>query len=91
MYRVGRPGWRLAYALGVALLYRVDVTYDAEAGVYVATSPDVHGLVAEAATFDALFREVEAGAEELVGARLRPHADGRMLRGAWSGALPVPT
>jgi len=88
MYRVGLPGWKLAGRLGLPLLYRVDVVHDADAGVYVATSPDVRGLVAEAATFDELFREVQAGASELIGERLpRP---GVALRAAWSGALPVP-
>lgn len=88
MYRVGRFGWRLAHRLGATLIYRVNVTHDEETGVYVATSPDVRGLVAEASTFDELFREVEAGAEELIGAQLHAGPDG--LRGVWAGALPMP-
>lgn len=52
------------HRLGATLIY-VDVTRDEEAGVYVATSPDVRGLVAEAPTFDELFQEVEAGVDEL--------------------------
>ncbi|TAN09446.1 MAG: DUF1902 domain-containing protein [Burkholderiaceae bacterium] len=90
MYRVGRPGWRLAYRLGATLLYRVNVARDVEAGVYIATSPDVRGLVAEAATFDELFREVEAGADELIGSQLRARSGGVALLGAWGGSVPVP-
>lgn len=81
MYRVGRVGWRLAFKLGATLIYRVDVVRDAEAGVYVATSPDVQGLVAEASTMDELFKEVDAGAEELIGSQLR--ASTMNLRGVW--------
>lgn len=83
MYRVGRLGWRLAFKLGATLIYRVDVVRDVEAGVYVATSPDVRGLVAEASTMDDLFREVDAGAEELIGSQLRAGANVVNLRGVW--------
>lgn len=64
MYRVERFGWCVAHRVGATLIY-VDVTRDEGAGVYVATSPDVRGLVAEALTFDELFWEVEAGVDEL--------------------------
>lgn len=87
LYRVGRIGWRLAYRLGATLIYRVDVLRDAEAGVYVATSPDVRGLVAEAPTMDELFREVDAGAEELIGAQMPTSTGG--LRGVWPQPTPA--
>lgn len=82
MYRVGRLGWKVFGRLGVTLLYRVDVMQDAVAGVFIATSRDVPGLVAEAPSFDALFREVQAGAEELLSDQLRRKRHG-VLMGAW--------
>lgn len=72
-YRVGMPGWRVLARLGVSLYFRVKVFHDDEAGVYWAESPDVRGLVIEAATLEELLREVNWGASEL----LRPdHNDG---------------
>jgi len=46
--------------------YVVNALWDAEAGVWVATSDDVPGLVAEAATFEELDREVRALVPELL-------------------------
>lgn len=83
MYRVGFPGWRLAASLGVTLVFRVDVLHDQEAGVFVATSPDIRGLVAEAPTLEELFHEVNGGADMLLGEQIRvPKAPN--VRAAWS-------
>lgn len=82
MYRVGRPGWKVFGRFGATLVYRVDVMHDAEAGVYIATSRDVPGLVAEAPNFDELFREVQAGAEELLADQLHQRRHGSLM-GAW--------
>ncbi len=76
------PGWKLAGRFGATLVYRVDVLHDPEAGVYVATSPDLRGLVAEAATLDDLFREVHAGADELIREQVMP-ARPANIRAAW--------
>lgn len=89
MYRVGFPGWKLAGRMGVTLLYRVNVLHDPEAGVYVATSPDLRGLVAEAPTFDELFREVHAGADELIRDQVVP-ARPAAIRAAWSNVAACP-
>ncbi len=89
MFRVGFPGWKLAVRLGATLVFRVDVLHDAEAGVYVATSPDLRGLVAEAATIDDLFREVHAGAEELIRDQVMPARAGA-IRAAWSDVAACP-
>ena len=72
MLRVGSPGWQPAGRLGATLVYRVDVLHDPEAGMYVATSPDLRGLVAEAPTMDELSREVHAGADELIRDQVMP-------------------
>lgn len=58
MYRVGNPFWRFIAKLGIPLVVRVDVMFDREANVYVATSPDLRGLVAEAKTKDELISSV---------------------------------
>ncbi len=89
MFRVGFPGWKLAGRLGATLVYRVDVIHDTEAGVYVATSPDVRGLVAEAATMDALFHEVHAGADELIRDQIMPAKAGE-IRAAWGDVAACP-
>ncbi len=58
MYRMGWPAARLLGRFGVPLVVRVLVEHDAEAGVFVGTSPDLRGLVVEAETLDELAREV---------------------------------
>jgi len=57
MYPVGWPCWKLLAKAGISLVVKIEVVYDKEAGVYVATSPNLRGLVAEAKS-----------KEELVGA-----------------------
>lgn len=56
MYRVGLPLWKVLARLGVPVFFRVEVAHDAEAGVYIARSPDLRGLVAEAKTKAELIR-----------------------------------
>ena len=58
MYRIGYPFWKALARHGVPLKLRVNVLRDEEAGVYVATSDDLRGLVAEAENMDALVAEV---------------------------------
>lgn len=89
MYRVGFPGWTIAGRLGVSLVYRVNVMHDAAAGVYVATSPDLAGLVAEAPTIEALFHEVHAGADELIRDQVTP-AKPQAIRAAWGDVATCP-
>lgn len=47
--------------------YRVDAFWDDEAGVWVATSEDVPGLVTEAETVDALMEKLRIMIPELIG------------------------
>ena len=62
MYRVGWPFWKNLARLGIPLLIRVRIRRDDEAHVFVATSPDLDGLVVEAKTLDELRSEtLEAG------------------------------
>lgn len=58
MYRMGWPAARLLGRLGVPLVVRVFVEFDADARVFVGMSPDLRGLVVEAETLDELAREV---------------------------------
>ena len=46
--------------------FRVTAQWDGEAGVWVATSDDIIGLVTEAQTLDALYRRVLDVAPELL-------------------------
>lgn len=58
MYRVGFPLWKLAARVGIPMLFRIEVHHDQEAGVFIATSPDMRGLVAEASTKEELISSV---------------------------------
>lgn len=58
MYRVGFPGWKIAARVGIPMLVRIEVHYDAEVKSYWATSPDLKGLVAAGGTLDELMRGV---------------------------------
>ncbi|TRM53235.1 DUF1902 domain-containing protein [Achromobacter sp. LC458] len=57
MYRVGLPFWKQVARAGLRVSFRVDVSYDKEAQVYLATSPDLKGFIVEAASMDELARE----------------------------------
>lgn len=48
------------------MLYHVKAEWDAEAGVWVAASDDVPGLVAEAATLEGLLDDIRALVPELL-------------------------
>ena len=61
-YRVGFPGWKTAARLGVPLEVVVEVLYDKEAKVFVASSDDFlpeFGCVAESPTWDGLKKELD--------------------------------
>lgn len=84
MYRVGFPGWKLAARLNVPLLLRIDVVRDREAGVFVATSPDLRGLVAEASSTEELFKEVYGCVDMLMAEQLKRPPKNRPVA-AWTG------
>ncbi|MBQ9249417.1 MAG: DUF1902 domain-containing protein [Oscillospiraceae bacterium] len=46
--------------------YRITMTWDAEASVWIATSEDVPGLVLESGSFDALIERVRFAIPELL-------------------------
>jgi hypothetical protein len=66
MYRLGWNFAPLLAKLGVPLLIKVDIIYDDEANVYIATSTDLTGLVVEADSLDELEKEVLELAPELL-------------------------
>ena len=69
-YRVGLPLWKLAARAGIPLKMEVCIHRDDEAGVYMAHSDDLRGLVVEAATLDELRDEVRSAAQTLLEAAL---------------------
>lgn len=73
MYRVGFPGWKVASKLGMSVRLRVNISRDEAAGVYIAESPDLDGLIVEATTLEELKREALLGAESLL--ELALHTD----------------
>jgi predicted RNase H-like HicB family nuclease len=66
MYKVGSPFWKTVARLGLPVSLRVDVRHDAEANVFIATSPDLDGLVVEASTLDDLVQETNGAVEMLM-------------------------
>ncbi len=58
MYRLGWPCAIFFAAMGMPLLIKVEIIHDNEVNDYVATSPDLKGLVVEAETLDELEKEV---------------------------------
>ncbi len=56
-YPIGYPFSKLVAKLGFNLIVRVDIIFDEEAKVFVATSKDVDGLVLEAENFGDLTGE----------------------------------
>jgi len=59
MYRLGWLFAEFFASIGIPLLIKVNVLYDSEVNVYVATSSDLKGLIVEAETLDELEREVK--------------------------------
>ncbi len=56
-YRVGLPFWKtFARKFGKAR-FRVEVIYDKEAKVFIASSPDLKGFIVESETAEGLLRE----------------------------------
>lgn len=66
MYKVGLPFWKTVARLGVSVSLRVDVRHDGETNVFIATSPDLRGLVVEAVTIDELIHETNGAVEMLM-------------------------
>ena len=58
-FPLGVFGWRAWAALGLPVAINVDVNFDKDAGVYVATGRHIRGLVIEAASLDAVKLEIE--------------------------------
>lgn len=54
--------------------YTVTILWDDEAGVWIATSKDVPGLVLESGSFDALVERVRAAVPELLELNRKPSA-----------------
>jgi len=74
MYRVGWPLWKLVARLGVPLRFTLVVHYDPEVCVFWAESPDLDGLVVEAATLQDLHNEALLAADLLLELQLSaPH------------------
>ncbi len=46
--------------------YTINLTWDAEAGVWIATSSDIPGLVLESGSFDALLEHTRNAVPELL-------------------------
>lgn len=72
MYRVGLPFWKVIANLGFPISIRIYVMRDRDAGVFIAQSPDLRGLVVEAHTLESLKLEVQLCIDELLSLQLKP-------------------
>ena len=68
---LGFPGWKAWAFLGLPVAIYVDVLRDEEAGVYVATSKHVKGLVIEADSLDGIKSEIEKALFDLLSVNTR--------------------
>ena len=66
MYRLKWPFARFVASLGFRLSIKINVVFDEEANVYIATSHDLKGLVVEAETLDELKQEVALLIPEMI-------------------------
>lgn len=66
MYPFNWPFAKTISSLGLPLLIKIQVFYDDEAEVYIATSPMVKGLIIEADSLDEIRKEVELTLPELL-------------------------
>ena len=53
--------------------YRISFSWDDEASVWIATSEDIHGLILEHSSFDALMEKVRLAVPELLEMENRLH------------------
>lgn len=72
MYRYGWPFSNLVARLGARVRIKIEIVQDSEAGVYVATSPDLDGLVLEAESLGEIMQEAEVVIPELLRMRHAP-------------------
>lgn len=73
MYKIGYPFWKIAARFGTKITIPVVVERDEESGMFIATSPSLHGLVVEAQTWDELLVEVEEVASMLLEEQVHGH------------------
>src|SRR5437879_2403229 len=73
MYRVGYPGWKVFARHGFPVKVVVQIARDDEAGVFLASSPDLRGPHVEGETLDELHREVRSALSALMQLQLDNH------------------
>ncbi|WP_269496147.1 DUF1902 domain-containing protein [Castellaniella sp. S9] len=66
MYKVGYPLWKVVARSGIPVALQINVEYDREARVFIATSKNLRGLVVEAATVDELVQETNNALDMLM-------------------------
>lgn len=66
MYPIDYPLWSLLARFGRRLTVKIEVQHDEEAGVYIATSKEMTGLICEALTMDELKVQTERVMRDLV-------------------------
>lgn len=59
--------------------YKIDMLWDAEASVWVATSEDVPGLVLESPSMDVLIKKIESAVPELMSLNGKDNANNGLV------------
>lgn len=72
MYRYGWPLSNLAAKLGIPIVIKLEIEHDTETNVWIATSPDLRGLVLEAESVPDLIKEAHLVVPELLRLRHAP-------------------
>jgi len=72
LYRIGLPFWKVIARSGATIAIPVQISFDQEANVYIATSSHLSGLAVEAPSLDELREEVRGAIDVLVEAEIDP-------------------
>ena len=66
MYKVGYPLWKVVARSGLPVTLQINVEYDKEARVFIATSKNLRGVVVEATTVNELVHETNNAVDMLM-------------------------
>ncbi|SPT71300.1 Uncharacterised protein [Anaerobiospirillum thomasii] len=65
-YRIGWPGWKIAYKLGFSLYYRYVVYFNKDLKHFCGYSPDVKGVIAESEDLREVIEAIQDSANEFI-------------------------
>jgi hypothetical protein len=78
-YRIGWPFWRRLAKFGISLKLKIEITYDKDTNILIATSSDLLGLICEATTWEELILEINYASQELLSICLDSYSIPKLL------------